>query len=64
MGQDTIEAAKKIISRKAKLDEKNVDLGQITQKIMDIEQKLNSISSVENKLDILIKQLSIKQDRK
>ena len=57
MGQDTIEAAKKIITRKSKVDG-NTDLSLLTQKILDIEQKLNSISSVENKLDILIKKLS------
>ena len=57
MGQDTIEAAKKIISRKTKV-EGNTDLSLLAQKILDIEQKLNSISSVENKLDILIKKLS------
>ena len=57
MGQDTIEAAKKIITRKSKVDG-NTDLSLLAQKILDIEQKLNSISSVENKLDILIKKLS------
>jgi len=58
MGQDTIEAAKKIISRKSKVDENNADLSQLAQKILEIEQKLNSISSVEYKLDILINKLS------
>ena len=58
MGQDTIEAAKKIISRKSKVDENKVDLSQLAQKILEIEQKLNSISSVEYKLDILINKLS------
>ena len=58
MGQDTIEAAKKIISRKSKVDENKADLSQLAQKILEIEQKLNSISSVEYKLDILINKLS------
>ena len=58
MGQDTIEAAKKIITRKSKVDGNTSDFSALAQKILDIEQKLNSISSVENKLDILIKKLS------
>ena len=58
MGQDTIEAAKKIISRKTKVEENNMDLSLLNKKILEIEQKLNSISSVESKLDILIKKLS------
>ena len=58
MGQDTIEAAKKIISRKTKVEENNIDLALLNKKIMEIGQKLNSISSVENKLDFLINKLS------
>merc|ERR1712241_1278496 len=58
MGQETIEATKKIVSRKAKADENSEDLSRIVEKILNIEQKLGSLSSVENKLDILIKKLS------
>ena len=58
MGQETIEATKKIVSRKAKAEETSADLGRIVEKILNIEQKLGSLSSVENKLDILINKLS------
>ena len=58
MGQETIEATKKIVSKKAKAEEDSEDLGRIIEKILDIEQKLGSLSSVENKLDILINKLS------
>ena len=58
MGQETIEATKKIVSKKAKAEEDSADLGRIVEKILDIEQKLGSLSSVENKLDILIQKLS------
>ena len=58
MGEETIEATKKIVSRKAKADENSEDLSGIVEKILNIEQKLGSLSSVENKLDILINKLS------
>ena len=58
MGQETIEATKKIVSRKAKAEENSADLGRIVEKILTIEQKLGSLTSVENKLDLLISKLS------
>ena len=58
MGQETIEATKKIVSRKAKAEENSADLGRIVEKILNIEQKLGSLTSVENKLDLLISKLS------
>ena len=58
MGQETIEATKKIVSRKTKAEENSADLSRIVGKILDIEQKLGSLSSVETKLDILINKLS------
>ena len=58
MGEETIEATKKIVSRKAKAGENSEDLSRIVEKILNIEQKLGSLSSVENKLDILINKLS------
>ena len=58
MGQETIEATKKIVCRKAKAEENSADLGRIVEKILNIEQKLGSLTSVENKLDLLISKLS------
>ena len=57
MGVETIEAAKRIVSRKTKHDSGD-DLAALMKKINAIELKLSSIGQLDLKLDTIIRKIS------
>ena len=57
MGAETIEAAKRIVSRKTELDGED-DLAALMKKINAIELKLASIGQLDLKLDPIIRKIS------
>ena len=57
MGAETIEAAKRIVSRKTKLDGED-DIAALMKKINAIELKLSSIGQLDLKLDTIIRKFS------
>ena len=58
MGKETIEAAKKIITRKQSSSATGEDYEFLIQKIKSIELKLASMGNFETKLDKILKKLS------
>ena len=57
MGIETVEAAKKIISRKLKSNAEE-DYELLMHKIKNIEKQLSCIGTFENKLDTILKKIS------
>ena len=57
MGIETVEAAKKIISRKLKSNAEE-DYELLMHKIKNIEKQLSCIGIFENKLDTILRKIS------
>ena len=63
MGAETVEAAKKIISRRVKMQSKldsevEPDFSEVINRMEKIEDKLASLAKFEAKLDLLIQKLT------
>ena len=57
MSPMTIEAAKKIISRKSRNDSQE-EMETLMQRIKNIEEQLASVGQFDSKLDIILRKLS------
>ena len=63
MGIETVEAAKKIISRRVKMQSKldqgiDQDFAEVINRMEKIEDKLSSLANFEAKLDLILRKLT------